>query len=520
MVKTIEPSQSVDHVALQRAIQNPTKETLTPDVTQALQRQYGNSFVSNLVQRSQSNTIIQRMPTEGQVVRALGKPHRGFMNSTKYKAILAELKKLRKYLDGTRLGQGRGQLMDQLALLEKRYAKVEETIDAYLGDKTGGDDTSKSEQEKYAYFQNLKAQLPAEKDLAAQTILRAMGGTVDYLAGQPTLTTAMAIMKNKAKTVELKQSNILGEDRGGTNDVTEYMQDGKHGYFKGGKDALDFSDEGALLEYFAQKLEDAKTPEEKEMYSKQMMAATNELNLTSAAGIDPNDMRLANRDVASARLDQLLGANLIARAEFALKQTDEDDVKGSFMEAAGGTAGAKFGQNKGNLADDKTGRGKGVMYASDSELQRSLSKLQLLDVLSMQLDRNLSNFYVIQDDSGKVKAVTGIDNDMSFGTRTDLTTRDIKWTQYKGLSRFIDKDLANAIIDLDPNILKFVMEGLLNEQEIDALLQRLEALQQYLSEHEAEFMEPDDWDDASAKGLLEEKSSYFEQFISNAYGWT
>lgn len=51
-----------NQLLLQRVIKNPTIQTLTPHVVMQLQRQHGNQFVSQLVQRAQS--FIQRVTLE------------------------------------------------------------------------------------------------------------------------------------------------------------------------------------------------------------------------------------------------------------------------------------------------------------------------------------------------------------------------------------------------------------------------------------------------------------------------
>ncbi len=60
--------QRVDERLLQRAIENPKPENLTPDVVMQLQRTYGNQFVNGLVQRTQQSdgqvAIQRKFPPE------------------------------------------------------------------------------------------------------------------------------------------------------------------------------------------------------------------------------------------------------------------------------------------------------------------------------------------------------------------------------------------------------------------------------------------------------------------------
>jgi hypothetical protein len=88
---------------------------------------------------------------------------------------------------------------------------------------------------------------------------------------------------------------------------------------------------------------------------------------------------------------------------------------------------------------------------------------------------------------------------------------------FPGLSRFVDAEMARAILDLDPQMLDWALADLLSEAELVALKTRLELLQDYLKGIEKELLEPDMWNEATSKGMLDEKSSYYAEMVRSYY---
>jgi len=80
--------------------------------------------------------------------------------------------------------------------------------------------------------------------------------------------------------------------------------------------------------------------------------------------------------------------------------------------------------------------------------------------------------------------------------------------EFPGLSRFVDKELAERIIALRDEDLVAVMEDLLSPEEIDALLTRLHSLQDHLKQDKTRLLTPDQWNEATAKGMLDEHKSH------------
>jgi hypothetical protein len=244
---------------------------------------------------------------------------------------------------------------------------------------------------------------------------------------------------------------------------------------------------------------------------KRVNAKRNEFDLgVQALGLNPEDSRMNNRDIALSRLDQLLNTKLIARAQFAVVHLpDGSKREGTIMEEAKGftpNAYKKESDKKGfTEKEDIIRNRKNDIGFNDPELMRQLSRLQLLDVLAFQIDRNPGNYYIQRDREGKLIGITGIDNDLSFGMNTDP---DKKETELPGMSRYVDKELAQAIIALDPTLLETILGDLLPQREIQAAITRLKNLQAELQSDLTVLLEPEEWT-AHAEDILNEKRSYY-----------
>ena len=160
----------------------------------------------------------------------------------------------------------------------------------------------------------------------------------------------------------------------------------------------------------------------------------------------------------------------------------------------------------------------------DSTLRRDLVRLQLMDSISGQVDRHAGNYFVVQDMNGKVLAVKGIDNDLSWGKKL----RKVGGGQRAGhlptdLPPFVDKEAFDSIMALNRRTLKRRMEGLLTTEEIDAASHRLVHVQKHLRRLEKDgrvLNKLDDWTRPDVTDLLKktkgsgsfvEHSNYFSR---------
>ncbi len=452
--------------------------------------------------------MIQRMPTEASIINTLGRPKKNFgliKNSTKYKTVLDKVRAYDFYLSSTHLGGDLNAIKGQMQQIMTLLNDVKTAVNAYDGD-TG---------KKAGYMQNLKPQIQVELNKVGLVIAKYMSSGIPYM--KPKLSLVMSGMTQP--TPQLHDSNKVGNDKGGSSEVTEYGGPNS-GYFKGNKDTLynpaqNGNDPNqAMGDKMIELTEQLGPKKGLETFN----AMANEYNIgVDLVGIDPENARMAKRDVATSRLNQILNQNVIAKAQLAVQHSGGQQVEGSLMEKAKGKSGAKliekdqfYDPGKGDVKDPNNAK---QVNLQDPKLMQSLSKLQFIDLLAFQVDRNRGNYYIQRDNTGKVLGVTGIDNDYSFGTQTGVQ----RWNQeLPGMSRFVDEDIANAILELDPELLRMVMMDLLTDGELNALLERLQKLKQFLKplKDTGKLLKPNEWTPAISQGLLDEGKSYYSILIT------
>ncbi|HLI16286.1 MAG TPA: DUF4157 domain-containing protein [Acidimicrobiales bacterium] len=208
-------------------------------------------------------------------------------------------------------------------------------------------------------------------------------------------------------------------------------------------------------------------------------------------GISQIDPNYGARAVAMYRIDQLLDANVTARAEFAV----HDGQLGTVLEKAKGVRAtdANFG-----LTDEHARRlGPGAISVQDPVLQRALSKLQVLDAICGQLDRHQGNWFVNTDESGRVTGVTGIDLDMAFGER--MRSPDERFGEnYLGMTDQVDEEFGRRILALKPSEIRDAITGLLSESEVEATVARFTSVQEKIRQLDEKGQLVGRWDAKTA----------------------
>jgi hypothetical protein len=209
-------------------------------------------------------------------------------------------------------------------------------------------------------------------------------------------------------------------------------------------------------------------------------------------GIRQADPNYGARSVAMYRLDQLLGAGVTAKVEFAV----HDGQLGTVMESAKGTRGADASFSYGKTSEEK-----GKVALDDGTLQRCLNKLQILDAISGQLDRHAGNYFIQQDDKGDVTGVTGIDLDMAFGK--DMLTYNDKNARaahnYRELPDYLDEEFATRILAVPEDDIVKTLTGLLSEAEVAATVSRFRSVKEKINDVRAKGQLKKSWDSTTAK---------------------
>jgi hypothetical protein len=489
-----------------------------------LQRVIGNQATRHIL-NTPGSPVIQRMPTVRAVKQALGEPHEDkkilgkvvSRQSTDYRAVLAALDTFNTFISNTSTS------VASLQTLMGHYSTLETAINQYLANKTG---KKKKGDQKVPYMQNLLAQLETERSMAGQIALQIEQRVSRYTNPDSMRPKWYISLSGKTPDI-LKNSEVVSQDKGGTNEVTEINRGGQSSFFKANQDSItllqNFENQNKRFSDVANTTKAFKGYESGAIY--------NSYNVPADAGIFDEqqietfqqqnrglyeldiNMQTSKRDVATSRLNELLGGNVIAKAELAFKRLDDGSLQmGSLMEKAKGKT-----LSKTNFDQAKTPQDGPQVRFEDPNFQRLLSRLQLMDALTGQVDRNMSNFYIETDNTGSVTGLTGIDNDMSFGKERKNLDRVFN---FPGISRFVDAELAERIIAVNPEDVKAAVSGLITDDEITALLERLNKLKTLLSDLKAQnkLLQPTDWNALTAQGLLEEKTNYFTR-AKNKISW-
>lgn len=180
--------------------------------------------------------------------------------------------------------------------------------------------------------------------------------------------------------------------------------------------------------------------------------------------------RLDNRNSAMSSVANLLGQpDLVANAT-SMKCIDEDgqEIEGTFMNFAEGA--------------DLLGKGNEKLFSQvsdevpfDGKLNSQLADMQVLDYICGNVDRwGMNLTYKIDEKTGAINGVQGIDNDSSFGTsRPGLSSSSFRLQGADHLGVITDT-MADTVSNLTPEMLKFSLRGHgLTDAELNAACKRL-----------------------------------------------
>jgi hypothetical protein len=231
---------------------------------------------------------------------------------------------------------------------------------------------------------------------------------------------------------------------------------------------------------------------------------------TRVLGFNDKDPHQGNRNVASNVVGRALGTNVIPETKFVVHK----GMVGIAMEMANGKPATET-----PWKEPPTPK----MIAS---LHQQLNALEWTDMISGQVDRHAGN-YLIDVTGGDVK-ITGIDNDLSFGSKfgwdgkvipekappDENSQATINATKnIIGLPKLIDRATFEKITagDFDTDILPG-LKGLLAESEIEQSRQRYNAVKEKVVAMDDEKMVVDDW---SAWRHPDDENMTASQFLSS-----
>lgn len=196
---------------------------------------------------------------------------------------------------------------------------------------------------------------------------------------------------------------------------------------------------------------------------------------------------VTKRNAATSRLADILGVgDLVVKSHMAKIIIDGKTEYGVIMDEAHGDE--MFEVQKMAVNSGK----KEITYSNDA--YRRLMNLQIFDTLCAQVDRHEGNYKVEGEKTRagfKVTKFAGIDNDLCFG---NLRFKDIakkgkesyfnmkKITDTNGnfALRTVDEEFAGRILALEEEQLRFQMLDLLDDEELDALVDRIKGVKNLL----------------------------------------
>lgn len=245
---------------------------------------------------------------------------------------------------------------------------------------------------------------------------------------------------------------------------------------------------------------------------------------------------MANRNVATSRVANLIGlGDLVAQSTLATvrdKATGQER-KGSLMALAKGNE-MQSEVNKNIRAkmlrvNDVTAREKMAKEMIAPTLQKELSSLQVLDYLCGQGDRHRGNYFATQKD-GKYEHLQGIDNDLSFSTGVDsekqLKNKKIGGGYLGGMNwrmvvdsndnmtiPHMDQQLADNILKLKEDELRFVLKDLLEDVFIDQTIARLRKLQNAIKKEQEKtnsnvFVKDGGWNENTLNDFISQSTRH------------
>ena len=244
-----------------------------------------------------------------------------------------------------------------------------------------------------------------------------------------------------------------------------------------------------------------------------------------ATGINPYDPQFAMRNLATSRLADELGFDVIAGTQLGYHAVPLPSVPGRPPQMTAPQLGLVMDRAPGRLGESFFTADPDVFEAP--EARKELTKLQLLDALTAQGDRHAQNYFIQRRPNGGIK-VTGIDNDVCFGERIHHPAqvrqayKDVGRVVYHScnLPPVVDTEMAAAIERLTPQRLGELIGDKLTQPELQAAADRLAAIQQHIAglRRDGAVIAPNDWAQNLNLAKAAANNSYFARESALAAG--
>ena len=212
------------------------------------------------------------------------------------------------------------------------------------------------------------------------------------------------------------------------------------------------------------------------------------------------------RNIAMSKMSDLLGVSkCIAHATTMQVQGAEGKItEGIFMRKAPGTS------FMGIEPGDEVAKLKTAVFDGSPAL-KDLADIQIMDYICMNVDRNESNlFYEFSEDGKKCLGVTGIDNDLSFGTVRLAPDRSINQDTALNDIKVISATMAEKISNMSESALRNTLDGQgLTDKEIEAAMDRLVNIQEKVKAGQIRVVQDNEWENMKLSELAEGGNNIF-----------
>ena len=225
--------------------------------------------------------------------------------------------------------------------------------------------------------------------------------------------------------------------------------------------------------------------------------------ICDSAGIKNGNL-ISTRNIATSRMAELLNIKSLVAESRQVYIVDRETTSVRTGIAMAQAVGNDYSRISYQARADE------VPMSHSPETVRHLVCLQMLDVLCAQIDRNKSNIFATQTEQDGKVVITGIqaiDNDMAFGTvsyeelnkRADgLNMLPVFEKDGQCTLPALDGNMAASILALNDEVVRYQVQDLLNEAEINALLDRLHGMQKTIwvsiNNNPDLIVESDKWD--------------------------
>ena len=221
-------------------------------------------------------------------------------------------------------------------------------------------------------------------------------------------------------------------------------------------------------------------------------------------GADQNGT-IDKRNVAMSKMAELLGSpDVLAQSTTMQVQVGDKITNGIFMKQAPGI----------DYSSIKPGDPEAKITPAGfdgSPALKNIADIQILDYICMNVDRNESNlFYQFSPDGTKCLGVTGIDNDLSFGTIKLAPDKNYNQLPPLDSVKVVSEQMADKIKNMSANALIHTLEGQgLNQKEIYAAVDRFTAVQERIKNGQIKTVADEEWNNMKLSDLAAEKQSLF-----------